>query len=130
MEKKTILMIEDNELNRKLIRALLPREEFLLIEAEDAESGIRLIRERNPDLILMDIQLPGMDGLTATSIIKKDPLLKGIPIMALTSYAMEGDAEKARAMGCDRYMTKPIDTRLFRGIVRELLASSKGKDGE
>jgi CheY-like chemotaxis protein len=130
MEKKTILMIEDNELNRKLIRALLPREEFLLLEAEDAESGIRLIRERSPDLILMDIQLPGMDGLTATSIIKKDPCLKGIPVMALTSYAMEGDAEKAKVVGCDRYMTKPIDTRLFRVIVRELLGSSKRQDGE
>ena len=113
METKTILVIEDNELNMKLVKGLVSIGKYHLLEAPDAESGIQLIRERQPDLVLMDIQLPGMDGLSATKILKEDPNFKDIPFVALTSYAMEGDKEKALEAGCVGYITKPIDTRNF-----------------
>ena len=113
METKTILVIEDNELNMKLVKGLVSIGKYHLLEAPDAESGIQLIRERQPDLVLMDIQLPGMDGLSATKILKEDSNLKDIPFVALTSYAMEGDKEKALEAGCVGYITKPIDTRKF-----------------
>lgn len=113
MENKTILVIEDNALNMKLIRVLIGIGNYQTIEAIDAETGIKLVREHQPDLILMDLQLPGMDGLTATRIIKEDPISKEIPIIALTSYAMEGDEEGAVEAGCAGYITKPIDTRSF-----------------
>ena len=113
MRKKTILVIEDNELNRKLVKALLQRGAYNILEAPDAERGIGLAQEHKPDLILMDIQLPGMDGLSATRIIKEDPPLKDTPVVALTSYAMEGDVEKAKKAGCTGYISKPINTRNF-----------------
>jgi CheY-like chemotaxis protein len=113
MKIKTILVIEDNKLNMKLVNGLVKIGKYRMLEAEDAESGIELIREQRPDLVLMDIQLPGMDGLSATKIIKEDPDLTDIPIVALTSYAMQGDEEKALAAGCTGYITKPIDTRKF-----------------
>jgi CheY-like chemotaxis protein len=92
-----------------------------MLEANDAEIGIQLVREQRPDLVLMDIQLPGMDGLSATKIIKEDPDLKDIPIVALTSYAMQGDKEKALAAGCTGYIAKPIDTRKFLGTISQYL---------
>ena len=113
MGDKTILVIEDNELNMKLVRSLLKMSSYVMVEAVDAETGIKLAREKKPDLILMDIQLPGMDGLSATKILKADPSLKDIVIIALTSHAMEGDDTKVREAGCDGYITKPIDTRNF-----------------
>jgi CheY-like chemotaxis protein len=109
MENKNILVIEDNELNMKLIRAVLSISDYQLIEASDAETGIRLAHNQKPFLILMDIQLPGMDGLEATRIIKADSELKDIPVVALTSFAMQGDREKAIESGCDDYITKPFD---------------------
>jgi CheY-like chemotaxis protein len=113
MGNKTILVIEDNELNMKLVRSLLKMSSYVMVEAEDAETGIKLAREKKPDLILMDIQLPGMDGLSATKILKEDPSIKDTVIIALTSHAMEGDDKKVREAGCDGYITKPIDTRNF-----------------
>ena len=113
MKSKTILVVEDNELNMKLVKGLIKIGNYDMLEAVDAESGIQLVREQRPDLVLMDIQLPGMDGLSATKIIKKDPSLKDIPIVALTSYAMQGDKEKALEAGCTGYIAKPIDTRKF-----------------
>lgn len=113
MENKTILIIEDNELNMKLVRSILQLGHFQALEARDAESGLQLAREHLPDLILMDIQLPGMDGLDATRIIRKDPNLMNIPVVALTSYAMQGDEQKATSAGCTGYIAKPIDTRSF-----------------
>lgn len=118
MANKTILVIEDNELNMKLVRSLLMMNNYTILEAFDAESGIKLAREKNPDLVLMDIQLPGMDGLTATRILKKD---LEIMIIALTSHAMEGDEKKVKEAGCDGYITKPIDTRHFLQQVSEYL---------
>ena len=113
MEDRKILVIEDNELNMKLVRTLLKLGNFQVIEAVDAETGIQLARNTDPDIILMDVQLPGMDGLEATQILKKDPKTQIIPIVALTSYAMTGDKKKALNAGCDGYITKPINTRTF-----------------
>ena len=121
MKFKTILVVEDNKLNMKLVKGLIKIGKYRLLEAMDAESGIELIREKRPDLVLMDIQLPGMDGLSATKIIKEDPELKDIPIVALTSFAMQGDEEKALAAGCTGYITKPIDTRKFLETVSQYL---------
>ena len=120
MNNKTILVIEDNELNMKLVRSLLKIGKYTILEAVDAESGIKLAREKNPDLVLMDIQLPGMDGLTATRILKEDG---EIMIIALTSHAMEGDEKKVKEAGCEGYITKPIDTRHFLEQVSEYLNS-------
>jgi CheY-like chemotaxis protein len=121
MKTKTILVVEDNELNMKLVKGLIKIGKHRMLEAPDAESGIQLIREQRPDLVLMDIQLPGMDGLSAAKVIKEDPTLKDIPIVALTSYAMQGDEEKALAAGCTGYIAKPIDTRKFLETVSKYL---------
>lgn len=113
MDKMTILIIEDNEKNLKLVRALLIMGKYRVLESLTAEEGLDMAREHTPDMILMDIQLPGMNGLEATRIIKANPDLKQIPVVALTSHAMSGDEKKAIEAGCDGYMTKPIDTRTF-----------------
>ena len=121
MENKTVLVIEDNALNMKLVTTLLKVGKYDIIEALDAEKGIQLARESKPDLILMDIQLPGMDGLNATRIIKEEPSLKNVKILALTSHAMDGDDKKAREAGCDGYITKPIDTKNFLKTIDKFL---------
>ena len=121
MENKTILVIEDNELNMKLVKSLLGIGKYSVLAAEDAESGMQVARENHPDLILMDIQLPGMDGLTATKILKADQKVTTIPIVALTSHAMEGDDKKALAAGCDGYIAKPIDTKNFLAAIGQFL---------
>ena len=119
---KKVLVIEDNELNMKLVKSLFRFSKFEVIEAADAENGIQLAREHKPFLILMDIQLPGMDGLEATRRIKHDNDLKDIPIIALTSYAMQGDEDKAHEAGCIGYITKPIDTRNFLAAIDQYLS--------
>ncbi len=123
METPTVLVIEDNELNMKLVRSLLGIENYRVLEAVDAETGIQMAGEHHPDLILMDIQLPGMDGLSATQIMKKDPELKDVPVVALTSYAMQGDDKKATEAGCEYYITKPINTRKFRETVKRIFTN-------
>jgi CheY-like chemotaxis protein len=128
MGNKSILVIEDNELNMKLVKGLLEIGKYRMLEATDAESGIQLIREQRPDLVLMDIQLPGMDGLSATEIIKEDPLIKDIPIVALTSYAMQGDEEKALAAGCTGYIAKPINTRKFLKTISRYLNGNNQRE--
>ena len=130
MKDKTILVIEDNELNMKLVRSLIKMSSHVMIEAGDAETGIKLAREKKPDLILMDIQLPGMDGLSATKILKADQSFKDTVIIALTSHAMEGDDKKVREAGCDGYITKPIDTRNFVQTVTDYLNGSEDSKGE
>ncbi|HRD66637.1 MAG TPA: response regulator [Candidatus Competibacter sp.] len=129
MENIKILIIEDNKMNMKLVRSLLQLKQFEVIEAEDGEKGIKLAAEQLPNLILMDIQLPGIDGLTATSILKKNPLTKHIPVVALTSHAMRGDAQKARGAGCEGYITKPIDTRLFIDNIMQYLQANNSDNG-
>ncbi len=111
MEEKTILVIEDNAMNMKLMRAVLKLGHYRMLEAPDAETGIRLARENRPDLVLMDIQLPGMDGLSATRIIKAESSLKDIPIFAMTGFAMEDDKQKAMDIGFAGYIVKPFHVK-------------------
>ncbi len=115
MGTKSILIIDDNELNIKLIKGLFKKRKpgYVILEALTAEDGIKIAFENIPDLILMDIQLPDMNGLDATKEIKRETKTRDIPIVALTSYAMDGDEEKAKNSGCSGYITKPIDTREF-----------------
>ena len=104
-----ILIVEDNEMNRDMLSRRLERRGFAIVMAVDGQQGVDLARSEKPDLILMDMSLPVMDGWTATQTIKSDAELKGIPVIALTAHAMEGDREKAMAAGCDDYDTKPIE---------------------
>jgi two-component system cell cycle response regulator len=113
MEKKTILVVEDNAFNMKLVRSLLKIGGYNIIEAVTAEEGLELLKTHRPHLILMDIQLPGMDGLEASRQIQTDPDIKDIPILALTAYAMKGDEQKVRDAGCIGYISKPLDTKGF-----------------
>jgi len=113
MENQKILVVEDNPTNLKLIKSLLQIGKYEVLEAMDATTGIQLAQQHKPDLILMDIQLPGMDGLSATQALKKDMALKDIPVVAITAHAMQGDDNKALEAGCDGYISKPLDTRSF-----------------
>ena len=113
MANKTILVIEDDAVNMKLVTSLLEMGNYFILEALDGETGIRLAREHQPDLILMDIQLPGIDGLSATRAMKDEPALNHTPIVALTAHAMVGDKEKALEAGCTGYISKPIDIKDF-----------------
>jgi CheY-like chemotaxis protein len=122
VEEKVVLVIEDNALNMKLIRSLLNIARLQIMEASDAESGLSLARERLPSLVLMDIQLPGMDGLAATAMMKKDPLMRDIPVIALTSHAMQGDEERALESGCSGYIAKPIDIDAFLETIRRAMS--------
>jgi len=127
MANEKILVIEDNQMNMMLVRDLLQLEGYTVLEAMDAEKGVELARKHLPDLILMDIQLPGMDGLEATRIICQDPVLKMVPVVALTSYAMKGDEQMAREAGCAGYIAKPLDTRSFNNTVSGFLKSDRPK---
>jgi two-component system, cell cycle response regulator DivK len=108
-----ILSVEDNPSNMKLVVLLLEKAGHEVLQATDAEEGMRIARARLPDLILMDVQLPGLDGLTATRRLKADPATTKIKIIALTAFAMSGDREKMRAAGCDGYIAKPIRYQEF-----------------
>jgi two-component system cell cycle response regulator DivK len=108
---KRILMVEDTEDNRQIVRDLMESVGYVLLEAHDGAAGIQMAGEHQPDLILMDIQLPVLDGYEATRRIKSDPALKHIPIIAVTSYALSGDEAKTRAAGCDDYIAKPFSPR-------------------
>jgi CheY-like chemotaxis protein len=121
MAGKKILMIEDNPINAELVIDLLELEDHEVIHAENAEIGIELAPKENPDLILMDVGLPGIDGLEATRILKNDEKTKHITIVVLTSHAMKGDNERAKEAGSDGYITKPIDTREFPEQVAKFL---------
>ena len=127
MDNKTVLVIEDNQLNIKLFQTLLQMEKYRVLEALDAETGFQLAKAHKPDLILMDIQLPGLDGLSATRVIKNEPDLKDIPVLALTSYAMYGDEAKALEAGCAGYIAKPVDTRRFLETISRFLNQNGDK---
>jgi len=118
---KKILVVEDTEDNRQILRDLLGMAGYEMIEAHDGAEGVNQATTHKPDLILMDIQMPVMDGYEATRRIKANPELKGIPIVAVTSYALSGDEEKARAAGCDGYIAKPYSPRQMLAKVREIL---------
>src|SRR6266566_2075087 len=119
---KRILVIEDQEDNRQILQDLLTSADFEVIEAVDGEAGVAAAAAQRPDLILMDIQLPLLDGYEATRRIKADPALRAIPIIVITSYALSGDGEKARAAGCDAYFSKPFSPRQLLAKVREYLS--------
>ena len=118
---KCILVVEDQEDNRRILRDLLGNAGYKLMEAESGEEALTAIEAQRPDLILMDIQLPVMDGYEATRRIKSDPALRSIPIIAVTSYALSGEEKKARAAGCDEYVPKPFSPRQLLAKIRELL---------
>lgn len=127
MAAETLLVVDDNPANLKLVQVLLQCEGYEIKTAPNAEYALALLQTFRPPLILMDLQLPGMDGLTFTRQLKTDPKTKDIKVVALTAYAMKGDEEKARAAGCDAYVTKPIDTRRLPVLVAEML---KGENHE
>jgi two-component system, cell cycle response regulator DivK len=118
---RRILVIEDHEDNRRIVRDLLTPSGYELIEAVTGEEGVAMAETHRPDLILMDIQLPGLDGYEATRRIKANPALRPIPIIAVTSYALSGDDVKAREAGCDAYVTKPFSPRALLAKIREYL---------
>ncbi len=118
---KRIMMVEDQEDNRQILRDLLGSVGYDLIEAWDGETALTTLASQRPDLILMDIQLPGIDGYEVTRRIKADPGLRGIPIIAVTSYALSGDDDKAFKAGCDAYISKPYSPRQLLAKVREYL---------
>ena len=118
-----ILIVDDNPSNTKLLAFLLASKGYEIRTAANADEALATLAEWKPRLILMDIQLPGMDGLTLTRQLKADPATADIPIIAATAYAMKGDEERARAAGCDGYLTKPIDTRQLPADIARFLAS-------
>lgn len=116
-----VLYIEDNFDNRVLVRRILAAEGYEVLEAEDAESGLEIARREQPDLVMIDINLPNLDGLTLTSMMKADPDLGHIPVVAVTANVMKGDRERTLAAGCDGYIQKPIDIDEFpRRVARYL----------
>lgn len=118
---RRILVVEDQEDNRRILHDLLTSAGYEVIEALTGEDGVAVAESRRPDLILMDIQLPGLDGYEATRRIKANPALKRVPIIAVTSYALSGDEAKARAAGCDAYVTKPFSPRALLAVISQHL---------
>ncbi len=117
---KTILLVEDVALNRDLMVQIL-EEHFKILQAADGSQGIDIAVKMKPDLVLMDLSLPGIDGWTAIRQLKTNATTKQIPIVALTAHAMTGDKEKVMGLGCDGYLTKPVDERLLFRMIRKLL---------
>lgn len=128
LSSSRILVVDDNQANLALVAAVLEARGCTLLMAESAEQAQALLRTEVPDLILMDIALPGMDGLALTRLLKSEPRLKHVPVIALTAFAMDGDEDRAMAAGCDSYITKPIDTRALPGQVERVLLRSAGLD--
>jgi CheY-like chemotaxis protein len=126
MAGELILIVEDNERNRKLVRDVLQVKGYRTIESETAEEGIQLARERQPALVLMDIQLPGMDGIAALGHLRADPGTRAIPVMAVTASAMTHNRQQILAAGFDAYQTKPINVKAFLEAVRQLLDRRSG----
>ena len=127
MAGELILIIEDNEKNSKLVRDVLQVKGYKTLESETAEEGLKLAVEKSPDLILMDIQLPGMDGITALKQLRTEPKTKNIPVVAVTASAMTYNRATMLAEGFDGYQTKPISVKDFLGEVRRVLGSDKIK---
>jgi len=118
-----ILIVDDNPTNLKLVRVLLAGEGYQVRTAADAEEALAVLQSFKPRLILMDLQMPGMDGFELTRRLKADPATGRIVILALTAYAMKGDEERVLAAGCDGYIAKPIDTRALPGVIATYLAA-------
>lgn len=129
MSAPVVLVVDDNPTNLKLIAYLLQAKGYDVRTALDAESALEVVRDARPRLILMDLQLPGMDGLELTRLLKAAPETRGIVVIAVTAYAMKGDEERAREAGCDGYIAKPVDTRALPGIVAHHLGASAASLG-
>lgn len=125
MPGEAILIIEDNPLNLKMIDYLLTVNKYDVHKAIDAREALTLLKTFTPALILVDIQLPGMDGLALTRILRADPRFQHIPIIAITAYAMKSDREKALAAGCDGYIAKPIDIKTLPNLIAEYICAKK-----
>lgn len=123
-----ILVVEDTFINMKLVCMLLEKARYRVLRADNAEDGIALAQRHLPDLILMDIQLPGMDGLEATRLLKEADATRHIKVVALTAFAMKGDEEKMIAAGCDGYIAKPIQYKNFLGEVEKTLSMNLPKE--
>jgi two-component system cell cycle response regulator DivK len=121
----TVLVVEDNPANMKLTTLLVGSAGHRVLSAVDAESGLRLARDEQPDLILMDIQLPGMDGLAATAVLKQDPATASIPIIALSALAMKADEERSQSAGCDAYIVKPLRYKELYTVMERLMAEPR-----
>ena len=127
-DRALVLIVEDNPRNLKLARDILNHAGYEILEAENAEDGLELARARHPDLVLMDVQLPGMDGVQALVHLRADPATADIPVIALTAFAMKADRERFMAAGFDQYMEKPLDIRELPRQVAATL-SRDGKEG-
>ena len=124
MSDKNVMVVEDNEKNRKLMRVVLKAKGYNIIEAATGEEALNLLKNQKPDIILMDIQLPGIDGLTLIKEIKASAVTKDIPIIAVTAYAMKGDEQKILDTGCNAYVSKPINTQELPLIVEKYIKKS------
>ena len=120
MSSKTILYVEDNEMNRKIVRDLLKRTTYTLLEAPDGEAGVAMALEKRPDLILMDVQLPKVSGFEATKALRAEAATAETPIIAITSFALTGDDQKAKAAGATAYLAKPYSPFELLAIIRKL----------
>ncbi len=123
-----VMVVDDNPTNLKLVSDVLEFDGYQILRAADAETAQEILRSASPDLILMDIALPGMDGLTLTRLLKADKRTRHIIIVALTAFAMKGDQDKARLAGCDGYITKPFDTRTLASTVAGLLGEREAAE--
>ena len=121
MSGKPLLIVDDNPSNLKLLRVLLSGEGYEVRTALNAEEALNALKSFLPSLILMDIQMPGMDGLALTRLIKAAPATRAVPVVALTAYAMSGDEAKAKEAGCDAFVSKPIDTRTLPALIAKLM---------
>ncbi|MCR4344083.1 MAG: response regulator [Candidatus Scalindua sp.] len=121
MSDINVMVVEDNEKNRKLMRVVLKSKGYNVIEAATGEEAISALKKQKPDIILMDIQLPGIDGITLVKQIRADTNTNDIPIIAVTAYAMKGDEQKILSCGCNDYISKPIDTHELPNIIEQYL---------
>lgn len=126
MPGEPILVVDDNQANSKLVRVLLASEGYAIRTAADAEEALRILVEFRPRIILMDVQLPGMNGLDLTRRLKSDPATRDIVVLVLTAFAMKGDEQRALEAGCDGYVAKPIDTRALPALIAGFLAGAQG----
>lgn len=125
MSPRTVLYVEDNEVNRRIVRDLLQRTSYRLLEASDGEAGVALARRERPDLILMDLQLPRISGIEATRALRREPATADTPIIAITSFALAGDEEQARAAGATTYLAKPYSPRVLLALIRSFLPEGR-----